>query len=113
LLNAPIGSSQRLASELEGISILGQSTGEVTAVLVFVNDLEETSRFVPEDICALTRDGLLWVAYPKGASKIKTDVIRDKLWVAVEQTGWRPVRQVALDEIWAASRFRPAELIGK
>jgi hypothetical protein len=50
---------------------------------------------------------LLWVAYPKGSSGVKTDVNRDRLWQALEPTGWRPVRQVALDETWSAMRFRP------
>ena len=27
--------------------------------------------------------------------------------------GWRPVRQVALDETWSAMRFRPADRVGK
>lgn len=112
LLNAPSGYAERLAGELEGVSISEHGAGEAGAVLVFVNSLEETSRLVPEGIRAVRRDGLLWVAYPKGSSKVKTDVNRDKLWAAVESTGWRPVRQVALDEVWSALRFRPAELVG-
>jgi hypothetical protein len=56
-------------------------------------------------------DGLLWVAYPKGGAKIKTDVNRDRLWDALTGTGWRPVRQVALDDVWSAMRFRPADRV--
>ena len=36
-----------------------------------------------------------------------TDVNRDKLWPVVAALGQRPVRQVALDEVWSALRFRP------
>jgi len=27
----------------------------------------------------------------------------------MEGTGWRPVSQIAIDEIWSALRFRPTE----
>lgn len=56
----------------------------------------------------LKPDSLLWIAYPKGSSQIKTDVNRDTLWKTIEPTGWRPVRQIVLDEVWSAMRFRPS-----
>ncbi len=58
-------------------------------------------------------DGLVWIAYPKGTSKVKADVNRDSLWEAVKATGWRPVRLIALDEVWSVMRFRPEEKVGK
>ena len=57
--------------------------------------------------------GPLWIAYPKGTSGVKTDVNRDRLWEALRPTGWRPIRQVALDEVWSAMRFRPADEVGR
>jgi len=55
---------------------------------------------------------LLWIAYPKQSSGIKTDVNRDILWQLSLQTGLRPVTQIAIDETWSALRFRPAERVG-
>ena len=78
-----------------------------------VNNLEEAGRLAPAAIAAVRPDGLLWMAYPKGTSKVKTDVNRDRLWEATNPTGWRPVRQVALDDVWSAMRFRPADQVGK
>lgn len=52
---------------------------------------------------------MLWLAYAKGSSKVKTDVNRDKLWAAVLPLGWQPVRQIALDEVWSALRFKPSD----
>jgi len=40
----------------------------------------------------------------------KTDVNRDKLWPVLDPLGWRPVRMVAIDEVWSAMRFRPGSL---
>jgi hypothetical protein len=83
------------------------------AVLVFVNSLSETEQIVPAMLASCSPDALTWIAYPKGSSGIKTDVNRDKLWKALEPSGWRPVRQIALDAVWSALRFRPTEKVGK
>ncbi len=112
VLNAPAGYLERLTAELEGITLTAQTVGEWDAVLLFVHNLAEVERLAPEGIRALKPDGLLWIAYPKGASRVGTDVNRDRLWEVVEPTGWRPVRQVALDDVWSAMRFRPAEKVG-
>ena len=58
-------------------------------------------------ITAARDDRLAWVAYPK-AGQLGTDLNRDKLAAALTAHGIQPVRQVALDEVWSALRFRPA-----
>ena len=107
VLNAPQGYLERPAVEMEGIMVSAQATGKPEAVLLFVNKLAEAERLAPRAIRAIKSDGLLWIAYPKGTSRLKTDVNRDRLWEALKPTGWRPVRQIALDEVWSAMRFRP------
>ena len=84
-----------------------------SAVLVFITRLDETPTLINQAITSLRPNGLLWVAYPKVGSGIETDVNRDRLAQAVEATGWRPVRIVAMDSIWSALRFRPADQVGK
>jgi hypothetical protein len=113
VLNAPAGYLQRLAAEMEGVSVTGQASVQSDALLLFVDNLAEVTQWVPDAIRAVKPDGLLWIAYPKGISKVKTDVNRDRLWEATKPTGWRPVRQIALDDIWSAMRFRPADQVGK
>lgn len=107
VLNVPAGYLDTLAAELPGITVSDAPVSAVDAVLLFVNGLDEANRLMPQAIAAVKSEGLLWVAYPKGSSGVKTDVNRDRLWQALEPTGWRPVRQVALDENWSAMRFRP------
>jgi hypothetical protein len=55
----------------------------------------------------LAADRLAWIAYPK-AGQLDTDLNRDVLGKLLEEEGVRPVRQIALDEVWSALRFRPA-----
>ena len=48
-----------------------------------------------------------WIAYPK-AGKLDSDLNRDILWRHLLKKGVQAVRQVALDNVWSAMRFRPA-----
>ena len=54
----------------------------------------------------LARDAIAYIAYPK-AGQLGTDLNRDVLWGMVRHEGLRGVRQVSLDDVWSAMRFRP------
>jgi hypothetical protein len=112
VLNAPAGYLARLSAELAGI-VVAAEPAPTDAVLLFVQSLEEATDQAPGVMHSVPTGGLLWIAYPKGTSRIKTDVNRDRLWEALVPTGWRPVRQVALDDVWSAIRFRPAHEVGQ
>lgn len=59
-------------------------------------------------------DGILWMAYPKGASqKYTCDFNRDTGWALLGELGFETVRQVAIDEDWSALRFRRVEYVKK
>ncbi len=108
VLNAPKGYAEQLTQELKDLNVSTRAAGQAEAVLLFVNSLAEVERLAPKAIKVVKPAGMLWMAYAKGTSKVKTDVNRDKLWQAVEPIGWQPVRQIALDEVWSAMRFKPA-----
>jgi len=78
-----------------------------------VKNSEELNRFVSVAIQQVKHDGLLWICYPKGSSKVQTDLNRDVLSEMVEQFGWKSVTLVSLDNVWSAMRFRPADRVGK
>jgi len=83
------------------------------AVMLFVTSLAEAVQLTPQVFDTMSSLDLVWVAYPKGGNKVKTDINRDRLAAIVEPTGWRAVRLVAMDEVWSAMRFRPAALVGR
>jgi hypothetical protein len=114
MVNPPAGYQDFLTGELPANppTVL-EGTQPVNALLLFVNNLEEARNLMPIAIQHIDPDCLLWLAYPKGSSKIKTDANRDRLWEALTFTGWRPVRQIALDDTWSAIRYRPADRVGK
>ncbi len=109
VINAPKGYAEQLAQELPDLALSTRAAGQAEAVLLFVNSLAEAEKLTSKAGKLVKPAGMLWIAYAKGSSKVKTDVNRDKLWAAVQPMGWQPVRQIALDEVWSAMRFKPAE----
>jgi hypothetical protein len=81
--------------------------GDADAVLAFVGDSSELDEIAATVLAAAVRDDLAWIAYPR-AGRLGSDLNRDRLAELVRAKGLRPVRQVAIDDVWSALRFRPA-----
>lgn len=115
LINVPPGYRERLAVALEGIEVDdGETEAELPdAVLAFVTLRAEAVEVATWAFGRVAPGGLAWIAYPKGGVKAGTDVNRDILWDILTPTGWRPVRQVAIDDVWSAIRFRPEGDVGR
>lgn len=76
---------------------------------LFVRDSKELNHYFKQAASALKPDGMLWCSYPKKSSGVDTDLTRDAGWSAVMSAGWKPIRQIKIDDVWAASRFKLEE----
>ena len=92
--------------DLAGLGSQGEPA-DAGAVIAFVRRKDELPAQAEAAIAAARDDRLAWVAYPKGG-QLGTDLNRDSLAATLKTHGIQPVRQVALDDVWSALRFRPA-----
>jgi hypothetical protein len=81
--------------------------------LVFINNNKEYLEFLHNNLNFIETDSALWFAYPKGTSKIKTDINRDSIRLTGEEFGIRTVTAISINDIWSALRFRPIDKVGK
>jgi hypothetical protein len=79
---------------------------EPAALLVFVTDQAALEKHRHRIVNAVNEKRLTWVAYPK-AGRLGTDLNRDALAALLNASGVQPVRQIAVDDVWSALRFRP------
>lgn len=84
-----------------------------TNTLVFINNHKEFLNFLQTELKNIETDSVLWFAYPKGSSKIKTDINRDTIRMTGEEFGITTVTAISIDDTWSALRFRPIEKVGK
>jgi hypothetical protein len=113
IINAPSGYIEALGQLPEGTKLTDKTTGSFDFVQLFVKDSAELNRYAPKAIRAIKHDGMLWISYPKGSSKMKSDLNRDVIWDLVKKHGLLGVSLVSIDDTWSAMRFRPAEKVGK
>ena len=84
-----------------------------TNTLVFINNNKEYLDFLGKQLKNIEPDSILWFAYPKGTSKIKTDINRDTIRETGETFGITTVTAISIDATWSALRFRPIDRVGK
>lgn len=54
---------------------------------------------------ALKKDGILWVSWPKGSSKIETDINREIVRDNLLSIGLVDIKVAAIDEDWSGLKF--------
>jgi len=106
VINSPDGYLSKLGS----LPIESELDGKFDFVHLFVRNKEEVELLGPKAVEAVKPEGILWISYPKGSSKIKTDINRDKGWDGIKAMGFVGGSMISIDETWSAMRFRPAEL---
>jgi hypothetical protein len=74
-----------------------------------VTDSADVDKLAPKIFKAVKDETLLWIAYPKKSSSIKTDIHRDYGWDALTTAGYEAIAQVSIDETWSALRFGEKE----
>jgi hypothetical protein len=89
-----------------GASLATQSDEAHDVVQFFATTMVELRAGIKRAIDATVPGGTLWVCYPKKTSGLG-DLSREAVWEGVKPTGWGPVTQIALDDVWSALRFRP------
>jgi len=113
IFNRPKG-YEKLVEPLPVGAMQGSGIGPFDCVVCFTGSKAEVDILAPFAIKALKPGGVLWLCYPKGTSGVKTDINRDKGWDTLKTAGWEGVAQVAIDEKWTGTRFRPAsEIVSK
>lgn len=108
LLNAPKGIADLLEPLPAEVKIVTNTKAPVDLILQFAKsqaDLEKISKELA-DIQAQNEETILWIAFPKIASKTATDLTRDKGWQEIYDLGYKGVSNIAIDSTWSALRFK-------
>ncbi|MFT2010796.1 YdeI/OmpD-associated family protein [Pontibacter sp. 13R65] len=104
---APAAFTDALSAEGFTVATTFEALQEkAAAVQLFVEEKAALEKLVPEAVAALQPEGILWIAYPKKTSGIKTDLTRDEGWRILSDFGYEAVRQISIDNTWSSVRFR-------
>jgi hypothetical protein len=82
-------------------------TGRFDWVQIFVQDKAQLDKLAPKAAKALNPDSILWISFPKGSSKIQTDLSRDRGWEIIRSLDLKWITLISVNETWSAFSFRP------
>jgi hypothetical protein len=104
LVNAPEGASRLLEPLPEGARPVS-TPAKADVVLVFVTERAALDRQLDGLARAIFPDRTLWVAWPKRASKVPTDVTEDVVRDVALPLGLVDVKVAAIDGTWSGLKL--------
>lgn len=105
-LDAPPAFAVALGELPEGLGEPRTSArGPLDLVVAFFLDRARLRRRLPRLIAALDPAGALWVAWPKKASRVPTDVTEDVVRELALAAGVVDVKVCAIDETWSGLKL--------
>lgn len=100
-LDAPDG----VVPVVEGTTVKRSLRGSADAVLCFVTARAELGRRAGRLREVIAPDGMVWVCWPKKASKVPTDVTENVVRDVLLPTGLVDVKVAAIDETWSGLKL--------
>ena len=108
---AVIGAPPGYLAQLAGPSDVEVSDtfdgGPFDWIQVFVRTSAELAAIVEPLTAAIAPTGHIWISYPKGSSKLQTDLTRDKGWEPLAGGDLMWLSLVSVDGVWSAFGLRP------
>jgi hypothetical protein len=90
----------------DGVHVLRRAADDLDAVVLFVTERRVLERRVTELRRRLLPAGMLWVAWPKRASGVATDMTEDVIRdFAVANTDLVDVKVIAIDDTWSGLKL--------
>jgi hypothetical protein len=105
LLGAPQGFDETLGRLPEGVRVLRRAVSPLDVVVVFVRARSDLARRLPALRAALDPAGGLWVAWPKRASRVPTDLTEDVVRELALAAGLVDNKVCAIDATWSGLRL--------
>jgi hypothetical protein len=102
---APDGFDALLGELPGGVRVLARPAADLDLVLLFVVARAELERRLGVLHAKLRQDGMLWVAWPKRASKVPTDMTEDVVRDVALPRGLVDVKVCAIDETWSGLKL--------
>jgi len=104
-INAPENFVQTLSPLPAGVKISGDAKN-YNQVHWFVRNKAQMEKELNNVLKLMKDEVICWIYYPKGASKIQTDLTRDKGWDALLKHDFQWLSLISFDDTWSAFAMR-------
>ena len=105
LVNAPDAFERALDPLPDGVLLKEDLRSKTGLVVLFAARMADIYEQFPRAECSLNDGGKLWIAWPKQASGVQTDVTQPAVREFGLAAGWVDFKVCAIDKTWSALAF--------
>ena len=106
IINPPEGYLNALMPFPKDLELLTELKGKFDWVQIFVKDKAEFDKTLPKALKAMAPESRIWISFPKGSSKMQTDLTRDKGWDSLKGVDLKFVNLISVTDTWSAFNLR-------
>ena len=103
--NPPHSYLDELGELPEGVTTVVSLHGHIDFIHFFTGEKKELVNQFPHLKKALVKTGMIWISWPKGSSKIKTDLNENIIREIGLDNGLVDVKVAAIDDDWSGLKF--------
>jgi hypothetical protein len=96
---------EELLGDLDGVTVKRSLRGRADVVMCFVTARAQLDKRAARLREAIAPAGMVWVCWPKRASKVPTDMTEDVVREVLLPTGLVDVKVAAIDETWSGLKL--------
>ncbi len=104
-VRAPENYSRTLGSLPKGVTVREKPDGPLDLIQFFSMRKSQLESSFPALKKAVAQNGMLWVSWPKGSSKLETDLNENVVREIGLKNGLVDVKICAVDEVWSGLKF--------
>lgn len=105
IFNSPADYNHTLGKLPENVAVTKNLGERLDFIQFFTKVSKGLERTFPKLKRALAKNGILWISWPKGSSKVKTDLNENIVREIGLGNGLVDIKIAAVDEIWSGLKF--------
>jgi hypothetical protein len=105
VLNAPQDYFKWLGQLPPGVQVVSFPKGEMDFIHFFTKNRKEYEKRLVDFKKAVAQDGMIWVSWPKAASKVPTDVTEKVVREYALKISLVDIKVCAVDETWSGLKL--------
>jgi len=105
LINPPANYKELFTDWPENVEELIKGKIKKNLIHCFVTEGDELKKLISGLKAEIVPDGMIWVSWPKKASKVTTDVTEDVVRSLALKNGLVDIKVCAVDETWSALKL--------
>ena len=106
IVNPPEGYLNDLQPYSKDLELLTELNGKFDWIQIFFKNKDEFDKLLPKALTAMEPESHIWISFPKGSSKMQTDLTRDKGWDSLKGVDLKFVSLISVTDTWSAFNLR-------